>query len=745
VLDFGLAKALGAAADSSLAALGTMSPTLSVGATYAGVILGTAAYMAPEQAKGKAADRRSDIWAFGVVLYEMLTGERRFNGDSVAETLASVMKDPLTSGSLPRETPPPIRLLVARCLERDVRRRLQSIGEARIVIDDAIAGAPGGSADAASASASRPAAVWLAGAVTALAVVVAIAALWWTASRPVPDPPAIARFTIPPPAGATITNVFPGATQLAVSPDGRYLAFVADEPGRARILWVRALESLIAQRLDRTEGADFPFWSPDSRNIGYFADGKLMRISIAGGSPLTVADATSPQGGAWGESEDGQGVIIFAPTDRAPLQRVLAQGGVPSPATMLADGQSAHQFPQFLPGSRRFLYHARGDTPGIFVQTLGADDATFVVDSIGRAMFSPPGFLLYLRDNTLLAHRWDPDRATLDGEPVSIAEDVRSGGANGRNAFSVSATGVLAYRAGGTGVSSTVVSYSRDGKAPSVILEQGDYGPIDLSPDNTRLLVVRGVGDGRDLWVKDLASGVFSRFTTAAGPETDGVWSPDSRRVAYAQGSKRVLYSALLGSGKHTLIPVAASNGFYTHDWTVAEQLVVHEDRIASLIPVPPEAGPPGAMPKPQAILNEPYTIDEIRVSPDGRWVAYMSTESGQPEIVVATFPSFTDRRQVSTGGLGAVQPVWRADGRELFFLSRDGRMMAAAVTPGTTLQTGPVTALFETKITGSPQVHFYDVTKDGNRFIAREPISSGPDAIEPLYVVTNWPAVVGR
>jgi eukaryotic-like serine/threonine-protein kinase len=745
ILDFGLAKAMDEAADSSLNLRGSMSPTLSLAATHAGVIMGTAGYMAPEQAKGKGADRRSDVWSFGIVLYELITGSRMFDGDTVPETLASVMKDQVTLDKLPEDTPSAIRKLLGRCLDRDPRRRLQSIGEARIVIEDVIAGV--------TADESRPAPVlprtqvpkWPF-AVAALGILSAAVALGWALSRPAPPLPAVNRFTLSPPDNVVLSITSPNATQQAVSPDGRYVAFVADEPGRARTLWVRALDSLTAQRLDRTEGADMPFWSPDSQHIGYFADSKLMRISVAGGAPLKICDAQDPEGGTWFQTEGQDGVIIFAPDAAGPLQRVLAQGGVPTPVTKLADGETAHSFPQFLPDGRRFLFLAEGTKPGIHVQSLDTGERTFVTNSIGRAAFAPPGILLYLRDATLLAHRWNLQTLKLEGEPVSIAEDVRSGGANGRNAFAVSTSGVLVYRAGGTGGRTQINWYSRDGKRESgPALEAGEHGEIDLSSDDRYLVVVSGVGDDRDLWLKDFMTGVFSRLTLAPGAEVNPVWSPDSRRVAYVGVSPRnTLFETAVGSGKYTEIPAGASS--LLEDWTDdGKYLVTRAERKVRLLTAPQPESPPKGDDKPQTILEVAFGVDQIRVSPDGRWVAYTSFESGQqPEVYVAAFPSFTDRRQISSGsGPGAVQALWRRDGRELFFLGRDRKLMALDVESGATLRTGQARQLFESAVNSSSQVHMYAVTRDGKRFLVREPLGSEQTAIEPLYIVTNWTSLV--
>jgi len=744
VLDFGLAKAMDDVSDTAVAIAGSMSPTLSLGATYAGVILGTAAYMAPEQAKGRPADRRSDIWAFGIVLYEMLTGDRMFGGDSVPETLASVMKDPITFVKLPESTPAAVRKLVARCLERDPRRRLQSIGEARIVLEDTIAGT---TVDAhRPPAAPAPAASRWPWGIAALGVVVALAAFGWIWSRPSPTPPPVTRFTLPPPEGATLSTNRSFATNVAVSPNGRYVAFLVDEPGHERMIWVRAIDSLSAQRLDRTEDAVYPFWSPDSQHIGYFAKSKLMRIAVAGGAPLTIADAPDGEGGAWYQPEGKDAIIVFANIQGGPLQRVLAQGGVTAPVTKLEEGEAGHVFPQFLPDGR-LLYLTRGNKPGIYIQSLESPQRTRVISSVGRAVFSPPGFLLFMRDSALLAQRLNLSSLQLEGEPVAIAEDVRSGGNNGRNGFAVSNNGVLAYRAGGSGGNAQVTIYNRSGKSEGILIERGDNGPLALSPDGRRLIVTHGAGrEGRDLWVKDLVSGVYSPLTSATGEERDPVWSPDSRHVAYGHddGGKRELLVTTIGSGKHVAISI---DGMFRGalDWTPdGKSLLVSrfgDPGVLGLIPAPVDGAPSSSSAKPQIVFREPYVATQFRLSPDGKWIAYTSQQSGQPEIMVAAFPSFTDRRQVSNGG--ATQPLWRVDGKELFFAGRDQSLKSVPIKAGASLELGPVETLFQSTILTNAFASMYAVNSDGTRFFVREPFVGAAATAEPLYIVTNWTSLV--
>jgi Tol biopolymer transport system component len=737
VLDFGLAKALDDVSDVAMSPPASMSPTLSIAATHAGVIMGTAAYMAPEQAKGRPADRKSDIWSFAVVLYEVLTGARIFGGDSVSETLASVMKDPITLRDLPVDTPAAIRRILTRCLERDPRRRLQSIGEARIAIEDAISNPVSvESAPTPPAAAHSSGWPWL---VAAMAMLAAVAAIGWTWSRPAPAAPPVLRYTITPAEGTILTTAAPNASLLAVSPNGKFVVYVADEKGRGRILWVRALDSLDAQRIDRTDGAMFPFWSPDSQHVAYFANGKLMRVALAGGAPLTICDVLSGEGGTWYQTTEDDGVIVFADSPNSALSRVPARGGLPTSFTTLADDETGHSFPQFLPGGDRVLYLARGKKSGIYMHSLRSKERTFILDTIGRATYAPPGLLLYMRDTILLAQRWNADTLKLEGDPVTIAEDVRTGGGNGRNAFAASASGVLAYRAG-SGVFH-VRAYTRDGAPEEIVVEPAQLGPMSVSPDETQIVLPRGGGSTRDLWIADLRRRVFSPLTSMADSEQDAVWAPDSRRVAYVNtdGRTRKLYFTVIGSGRHAALPVDMPEGVL-EAWTPDGQfLVLRRNGTIMLVPAPREDG---TLPdtKVRTVFDEKYNVGQIRISPNGKWVAYMSVESTRPQVTVASFPSFTDRRPVSNDV--TTQPVWRGDGKELFFLGVDQKLMAVDVDAGPQLRLGPVKDLFHTNIVTNTAVHMYGVARDGRRILIRE-AAGGNGTIEPLYIVSNWTSLV--
>ncbi len=734
VLDFGLAKAL-----SDDPAPGSMqdSPTLSMAMTRAGMILGTAAYMSPEQAKGKPADRRADIWAFGVVFYEMLAGGQTFSGETAAETLASVLKETISYDRLPADTPPAIRALLKRCLERDLRKRLQAIGEARILLEGPMeaGGAPEVPQQVEVRTSRAP---WAIAGVLALALAGLAAWTWWP--RPKPVEVGAVRFTVAPPEGTTLPGRFQFATQFSVSPDGRYVAFIADEDKRGSSLWVRALGSLSAQKLDRTDNAVFPFWSPDSQTIAFFADGKLKRIPVSGGSPLTICDAPNPDGGTWNR----EGVIVFAPDTNGPLLRVPAAGGVSTPVTTLDKTQqeTAHIWPQFLPDGQRFLYWTRGGKGGIYVQSLGSSQRTFLLATPGRAAFAS-GFLLFLRDNTLLAQHLDLKSLRLEGEPVSVAEDIRSGGGNGRNGFAVSENGVLAYRAGGSGGNVQLSWYTREGKAAGTALPAGDYGQIELSPDDKRLVVERAPGGGpSDLWLLDLATGVFSRLTSGPNSEQEPLWSPDSQSVIYTvpDGKEPGIRKVVIGAADTRVFADGKAN--FLDDWSRDGKLLVFHTQGGNDISVLPLSGDR----KPQVVFRTTFQKDQVRLSPDGRWVAYMSLESGQPEVYLAAFPSFTDRRQVSAGG--GLMPRWRKDGRELYYVSLDRKVMAVEVKAGSTLETGAVKPLFQPQggMGISTASYSWAVTGDGQKFLITERAgAANAGAIEPINIVIDWPAGLGR
>lgn len=754
ILDFGLAKSTDPSSLGNASGDVANSPTATMGATVAGTILGTAAYMSPEQARGRSADRRSDIFSFGVVLYELLTGKGPFGGETAIECMAAVLNKE------PDWTLVPARAerLLRWCLEKDRKKRLASISDARRLLEESLTPSPA----PVTMIEKTPPSKLVSGLPWALAAAFGLALIGFAGfyfTRPAPSVPDAVSFTFDPPSDYTLTNMGNNSPQLAVSPDGRYVAFVAQDKksgGPGRTIWVRALGALSAQKLDKTEDADFPFWSPDSKNIAFFADKKLKRIAVTGGSPINLSDAENGNGGTWFQPEGStEGVILFSvfgglrrAGGASALLRVPAAGGVAAPATKLASDEVGHIFPQFLPDGKRFLYFALASDAskrGIYVQTLGSDQRTFLLNTQGRAVFAPPDLLLYMRDNTLLAQHWDWNALKPLGEPLSVADNVRSGGQNGRNAFSAAAT-VLAYRAGA--FERFVYNWhTREGKldVPAWAWDKNyDYQHIELSPDNKRVAVVRrsGYAAPQDIFLAELDGGVESRITST-GRAGDPVWSPDSRRLIYAKRSpdgKAGLYHTLVGSGKETLVyPDYAFLDAWTREGLVSFTRNGTDATTVVLLEAPGENVTEPMAAKPRTLLEVPYSVDQIRVSPDGTRVAYTSGESGGPEVWVAAFPSFADRHKIAEGAAA----LWRADGKELVFHSITRVVMAVDVKTGPVFSAGIPKALFPWN-GFTAQVHNYAMTSDGKRFLRLDPAGDSEE-IEPMHLVLNWPSLVRK
>jgi eukaryotic-like serine/threonine-protein kinase len=741
VLDFGLAKAM---SDEPLATDISNSPTLSMAATRQGVILGTAAYMSPEQAKGKTADRRADVWAFGVVLYELLTGKQAFQGEDVTEVLAAVvMKEPALE-ALPAKTPPAIRNLVRRCLEKPLRRRLPHIGEARMVIEDVISGAVPAEAVPAARDKSRERLL-----AVAAAIAMVIAAAGWGAFayfwRPLEDARAV-RFLVSPPESWNLSSQLgPGGAApfpITVSPDGRQMAFLAASADGRTLLWVRSLDTLAAQSLAGTEGALSPFWSPDSRFLGFFAGEKLKRIEISGGPPLTLCDAFDSLGGAW--SQDG--TIVFAARRPPVLQKVSASGGVPAAITSLGEGEMAHGRPFFLPDGRHFFYRAYTSSQAgpIYVASLDSAERKMVLNVDSSNVLYTQGHVLFLRETTLMAQPFDTGRLELTGEPFPVAEQiVLTSTFPPLGFFSASQNGVLAYQSGASAAGSQLAWFDRAGKQVGVLGDAAAYGDVELSPDGKRASVSIPSSGGRlDVWLYDVARGLRTRFTFDAANEAESIWSPDGSRVVFnsnRKGHYDLFQKASSGAGTEEVL---LEDNFEKNpvSWSPDGRSILYRST----------GGPTGndlfVLPlsgdkKPAPFVNTQFMENYGQFSPDGRWVAYRSDESGRNEIYVAPFPGPGGKWQISTGG--GDLPRWRRDGTEIFYLAPDNKLMAAAVNgKGPSFEIGAVKPLFEAR-PQTGQRYPYAVSADGQRFL----IHTLPEqtASAPITVVLNWTAGVKK
>jgi serine/threonine protein kinase len=749
VLDFGLAKAI----EGDAASIETStSPTMSRMATLAGVLLGTAAYMSPEQAKAKAVDRRADIWAFGCVLYEMLTGKMPFSGETVTDTLASIIKEEPDWSQLPAATPVRVRVLLQRCLQKDPKQRLQAIGDARISLDETLAGAP----EASSIGAMQiPVPLWRRALPWTLftAAAIALAALAFLHFRESPPAPAQpVRFQIPLPEKASLATT--GA--FAVSPDGRSLAFAARGSDGVLSVWIRDLESLDARRLPGSEStvSNLPpfIWSFDSRYIAFDAGGKLKRIDVSNGAAETLCDLQDTAvGGSW--SRDG--VIIFG-TGSGGIMRVSANGGSASALTALdsSRGETNHVLPSFLPDGRHFIYmrgSGNAGNNGVYIGSLDVgpeqqDSKRLLATGFG-AIYVPSSDgesdqLLYDRDGTLMAQPFDGRRMELTGEPVHVAEQLRSYSHYGF--FSASTNNVLVYRTGGGGEDFQLTWFDRRGKVLGTAGAPSDYLYPALSPDGKRAAVGR-----RDpqtgklaLWLMDFARDTSTRFTFGSFNADDPIWSRDGNRVIFTSnvgGRWDVYQKAATGAAGEEPLMTSNENKIPGSLSPDGRFLLYSADdpKTKRDLWVLPLEGDKKAFP----FLKTEFDEDDGQFSPDGHWVAYASDESGRFEIYVRKFspnsavaaPETAGKWQVSYGG--GREPRWSTDGKEMYYVTLDWKVMAVEVTTNPVFRSRSPVPLFQAP--QQPATTEGDYTVDGKRFLFFSPVVQTGQA--PFTVVLNW------
>jgi len=734
VLDFGLAKALLAEPPAGDPAA---SPTLTMRATMAGTIIGTAGYMSPEQAKGKPVDCRADIWAYGCVLYEMLTGRPAFAGDGISEILAAVIKDQPDLDAAPTAYRP----IIERCLRKDLRMRWQSIGDVRVALEEP-----------APAPAPQTVAVvpgrrhWLPWAVAGMALALA-AALAVVHFRQPRAPREVIRFQVPPPEKGAFGPAF------ALSPDGRMLAFSATDANGRSFLWVRPLNSLEPKPLPATEGATFlPVWSPDGRFLLFSTQGKVKKVDVAGGPAQVICDvAQVVVGGSWSPS----GEIVFSFNDSV-IFKVPAAGGTAVPITRIQPGESFHSHPFFLPDGRHFLYTRNSQNPtesGIYAGTVDAKpeekprrklvDAQYALYAPGESR--DHGYILLLRDRTLLAQPFDASRLEISGETVPVADDV--GQYVIRGLFSVSATGALAYQGGSAaGTASNLAWYDRHGAVVGPLGETGHYRMPVISPDGTRVAVRRQdpSSGNQDIWIFDLVRGGSSRFTFSPATEESPVWSPDGSQIAFDsyQGGTGDLYrkSSSMAGKEELLVHSGAQKKPYS--WSPDGRYLLYEvldPKTSFDLWLLPNPGEPGSH-SPVPFLRTEFRETQGQFSPDGRWVAYVSDASGRPEVYVRPFPPSADNAaqwMISNGG--GVQPRWNRNGKELlYFNSR--KLMSVEVSAAGVFRAGAPKALFETPLFGSGAVltsQDWDISPDGSKFLVVTQLLENSAA--PITVVLNW------
>ena len=721
LLDFGLAKRPAGAAAAALASLATQPDT----ATAQGTMLGTLQYMAPEQLQGRPVDARTDIFALGEIIFEMVTGRRAFEGQTQASVIAKILEvDPPAMSTTGAISPPSLDRVVQRCLAKDPDARWQSARDIVLElrwISDAIA-RPDTSASGLRQTRGRG---WLPWAVAASALLLAGAA--WiirpvatSTSRPV------VRFDITLPQDMSLEDWRGGPV---LSPDGRIVVIPVAHNGKS-LLVQRRLDDSAVLPIEGSEGAFSPFFSPSGRSVAFTANGKLKRLDLSGGPAVILADV--PTSGARGGTWSREGTLIFAPRVDSGLFRVAESGGVPQQVTKLdaARGDTAHVLPEFLPDGHSFLFALRGREAGLYLGSLDSSVVTRILNDSVRAKYVEPGYLVFQRGRALMAAPFDVRHLQLSGQPFPIADHVFTG------QYSPTAAGDLVYRFDGA-VAAQLTWYARDGRRLEVTGPPGPYRQIALSPSGRRVAIQAGdtvsAGAEADLLMLDLTTGVRSRLTSDPALDSDPAWSPDERKLAFTSNrtGRSAVFVKDLSTGEETRLfdfplPVVVD------DWALDGKFLVFRTGGRAIYAFPMTGDR-----TPRLLADTPISIeDQSHVSPDGRWIAFNSDESGTWEVYVASFPDFSNKQQVSVNG--GMQSMWRRDGHELFYLSPQGQLMAVAVdTRAAAIVTGARRTLFRTGLNPSIQVAEYAVDREGQRFLILEPVGNQSHAISLLL---NWP-----
>ena len=742
LLDFGLAKLLGPAAGaaaSGLSALATEGRDL----TAEGTILGTFQYMAPEQLEGKQADARTDLFALGSVVYEMSTGRKAFEGKSQASLIAAIMgSDPPPMSRIQAMTPPALDRVVRICLAKDPDERWQTAHDVKLQLQWILEGGSQAGLPAPVVSRRKGRERWAWAAMALFAFLSAtLAAAYFL--RPTPAGRVI-RSSLLPPEGTTFAMTTQKAGSLTVSPDGRFVTFTVRTAEGEDSLWLRPLDSLAARPLPGTKGATWPFWSPDSRFIAFFADGKLKKIDLVGSPALAICDVGDARSGAWSR----EGTILFAPNPIAGIHSVPAAGGAPVPVTKLDEehGETTHRWASFLPGGRRFIYMAgahnaaiRSESNALYAGEIGTGLRKLLLRARSNAVYAS-GHLLYVRDRVLLAQPFEPIRVELTGDPAPLAEGIDYDAGFFRATFSVSENGVLVYRAGGADAEARLTWFDRSGKELGTVGKPGDYEDLALSPDGKTLAysLVDPDSGSADIWLHDLARDVRTRFTFGPANEYRPVWSPDGQRIVYSVSAKYDdLYVKPAGGGGREEIFLQSGMDKAATGWSRDGRFLVFESRgPESRTKLDLWTLPLDGKGKAAPFLETEFNERLGHLSPDGRWLSYVSDESGKDELYVVPIPGPGGKWQVTTGG--AVDSHWGRDGRELIYLTPDLTAVAVPIqAQGSRLDIGAPVPLFQARNSNSG-----DLSPDGLRFL----VSVRPETGQrrPVSLIVDWLAALG-
>jgi eukaryotic-like serine/threonine-protein kinase len=735
VLDFGLAKLMESSPSSISNA--SLSPTITSPAmmTGVGVLLGTAAYMSPEQAKGKPADKRSDIWAFGCVLYEMLTGKRAFGGESVSETLADVMKTEPRWSALPSETPAALRNVVRRCLEKDPRQRMRDIGDVRLALEGAFetAAVHAGQGEAVVARPLWRRAVPTVVAIVTVSVVTGVGV--WSVTRSGPSIPSVSRFVITPPESAALTQL--GGRNVIISPDGRRIVYVGEDPKRGRLLFMRNIDALEGRAVPGTEGASDPFISPDGAWIGFERGTALMKVAASGGPPVEIVDTkTNITGGAWGVDDT---VMVFATNDG--LYRVSAGGGGSvERLTPKSDATAGYILPHVLPGGKAVLFYLRKGadwaSDRLAVLSLETGEQKVLIGG-GAPLYASSGHLVFVRGTTLMAAPFDLGRLEVTGDPVALLEGILRTGASAAQ-YELSENGTLVYRPGtGTSGGRTLAWVGRDGREEALALEPGTYSNARVSPDGRHIALYAS----GDIWIHDVARRTTTRLTFDPSEDWWPLWTPDGERIVFASsrsGNFDLYWRRADGTGPEERLTTGSQHEFPESWGNGGRDLVFMECPTPQTGPCDVSVLSMSGERQAKVLLPTKFNEQTAAVSPDGRWLAYDSNESGQPEIYVRPFPDVEGGRwQVSTGG--GMEPLWGPKGDELFYRTTTS-LMVVPVRTGSTPTFGNAATLFNIgRYLNVGGGRHYDIAPKSDRFMLTAPVTPEGGAAGQIVVVQNW------
>jgi serine/threonine protein kinase/Tol biopolymer transport system component len=734
LLDFGLAKQTSPIA--SLATITSASPHSPI--TQQGTIVGTFQYMSPEQVQGQELDGRSDIFSLGAVLYEMLTGKRAFEGKTQLSVASAILEsEPPPLNSIKPLTPVNLDRAIRRSLAKDRDDRWQTARDFSSElkwIGESSSQTPISATNIESRKTPlrRNAMPWLLCGLLAAALVAVI--LLWSGAKNNSQ------------AGYFYAQLPFTVESMAMAPDGRTVAAIGKlESERAKTLWLYEVGSRRARSLADTEGAVFPFWSPDGKSLAFFAEGKLKKLDIAGGPVQIICDAPTGRGGTWNKD----GVIIFTPSGQlgTGLYRVSASGGTATPITVpdASRGEDTHRWPMFLPDQKHFLYLAanvsgKTEPDAIYVGALNSNDKKFVIKATANAVYVAPGYLFYYREKTLFAQRFDAAKSELTGEAIPTLTDIAYLPRIVHAAYAVSDAGSFVAQSGSGVALSRLVWYDRKGNETGMASKPDVYSNIELAPDGKTVALDKTDEDSTnaDIWTYDIQRDAMRRLTFNPAIDSMPVWSPDGTRILFASSRNQkfdLFVKNADGGQEEKLLDFdnSAKADKYPYDWSRDGKYILYTPATELWVATLPEL-------KARAFQLAPGMIRNAKFSPDGKWVAYASNESGKFEIYVTSFPAARGKWQVSSAG--GTQPHWRGDAKELFYIAADGIIMAVPVSVGANFDAGAPAALFQAharELIGTSEQVSYDVTKDGQRFLINTQVKNADT--HPMSVILNWDA----